>query len=109
MTTAAGPARRAAGVTYDELGNVSGPLPVTGTKALTLSPGAHALHRADGLSSRGAGTWRPTSTRTSAVGPPPPVSPRPDASPASAPSPTRSSPGDAVPLGPWDVKMPPAE
>ncbi|MFH9710353.1 beta-galactosidase [Streptomyces luteogriseus] len=46
----------AAGVTYDEFGNLRDPLPVTGTDLLPLPPGAHALHWADGLSPRGAET-----------------------------------------------------
>ncbi|MEU2540608.1 beta-galactosidase [Streptomyces iakyrus] len=47
---------QAAGVTYDEFSNLRDPLPVTGTDALPLPPGAHALHWADGLSPRGAET-----------------------------------------------------
>lgn len=46
----------AAGVTYDEFSNLREPLPVTGTNALPLPPGAHALHWADGLRPRGAET-----------------------------------------------------
>lgn len=43
-------------MTYDEFSNLRDPLPVTGTDVLPLPPGAHALHRADGLSPRGAET-----------------------------------------------------
>ncbi|WP_033306791.1 beta-galactosidase [Streptomyces iakyrus] len=69
----------AAGVTYDEFSNLRDPLPVTGTHALPLPPGAHALHWADGLSPRGAeilaayehphfGRWPAATTRRHGAG-----------------------------------------